>query len=334
MTERLRLSLLLVWLPLAALARGVPYRFDYRAYGQILPVLTWNNGALTYVEMPDGIPVTGAFVGDRAARRFVPVRRSGRFFVIPAVARRTLLVTPGFNVALDYRGPIPHPAEMASQRRLGTDLVRLRSASRTLTVLLARADAVSPAYAASGRSATGVDADFATKSHAAGAQRVPDHPVPAGHGTLTLFANVYLPAGWTLHYDAPVSPLTPVHWSRARNFEAALGNLALAHGWRLACRRTHCTIEPSWVVRAGSTLRTVLAGWAQAADWTLVWKPRWDRRMAGGAVYYGSFRFAVTHYVRNLTHEQVSLRALFWHGNRTLEILPTGHLAGGIRTHG
>ncbi len=312
--------------PFAAGARGVPYRFDYHAYGPVLPVLTWNTGAQTYVEMPHGIPVTGAFVGDRAARRFVPVRRSGRFYVIPAVARRTLLVTPGFNVALSYRGPIPHPLERANQRRLGSDLARLKSATGTLSVLLARRSTPSASATSSGIAGTA--------RRRASWTRFPNHPVPSGRGTLMLFANAYLPSGWSLHYDAPVSPLTPVHWSAARNWQAALGDLAIKHGWRLTCRHERCTIEPSWTVRAGSTLRMTLLGWAHTADWTLIWKPHWDWRMAGEAVYYGSFRSATTRYVRDLTRERVPLRAVFWHGNRTIEILPTGRLSARSRTHG
>jgi|GEM_PF-3527570 len=326
MIDRLSLRspflLLALAAPLVAGARGVPYRFDYRAYGPVLPVLTWNTGAQTYVEMPHGIPVTGAFVGDRAARRFVPVRRSGRFYVIPAVARRTLLVTPGFNVALSYRGPIPHPLEQDNQQKLDSDLTRLQSATGTLSVLLARRP-TPPASIAS-----------AAHMRRMGWTRFPNHPVPGGSGTLMLFANAYLPSGWSLRYDAPVSPLTPVDWSAARNWQAALGDLAIEHGWRLTCRHERCTIEPSWTVRAGSTLRETLRGWAHTAGWTLIWKPRWDRRMAGAAVYYGPFRSAAARYVRDLTRERVPLRAVFWRGNRTIEILPTGRLSARSRTHG
>ncbi|HYW76625.1 MAG TPA: TcpQ domain-containing protein [Gammaproteobacteria bacterium] len=329
----------------------MPYAFDYHAYGAVTPLVTWNNGDQTFVELPGHISVTGAFIGDTAAKRFVGVRRQGPYWVVPAVARRTTLVTQLGKVSLSYTGPVPHPHLSADSKKLDGELNKLQAASQTLSTLLTQREArrarlenavasAHPAPAERIRHMSPREAKaFATapgKESASQGRGLPQGPIPraragmnrpvaSGQGTLDQFAASVMPRGWTLKEHAPVKGGSQVAWEHSPNWKAALTSIAETNGWHLSCDPSagSCTLNPVWHVYAGSTLRTVLSNWAQVVNWTLAWKPQWDRKIAGNAAYIGSFKHAVSKFVKTLHSEGVPVRAKFWGGNDTLEVKST-----------
>ena len=79
-------------------------------------------------------------------------------------------------------------------------------------------------------------------------------------------------------------------------------------------------IGDSWVILAGSSLKSTLEGWTRAAGWTLVWDSPIDFRVRASASYKGSFKASATALLDSINRENPELAPQFYNGNKVLHV--------------
>lgn len=79
-------------------------------------------------------------------------------------------------------------------------------------------------------------------------------------------------------------------------------------------------VGDSWVILAGSSLKSTLEGWTRAAGWTLVWDSPIDYRVRASASYKGSFKASATALLDSINRENPELAPQFYNGNRVLHV--------------
>lgn len=82
------------------------------------------------------------------------------------------------------------------------------------------------------------------------------------------------------------------------------------------------SVERTWEAGSGTTVRTTLKKWADAAGWTVVWKAERDWSIPAGFSHYGQFEAAGTWMFNQLAANGVLIRVRFYEGNRTVVVLP------------
>ena len=83
-----------------------------------------------------------------------------------------------------------------------------------------------------------------------------------------------------------------------------------------------------WAVLEGSSLRLSLAGWSDAAGWTLVWDSPADFRLGASATFSGSFEDAVGSLLNAIYPTAPEITATLYRGNNVLHIATSVSAAG------
>lgn len=82
---------------------------------------------------------------------------------------------------------------------------------------------------------------------------------------------------------------------------------------------------PAWeVTLADKTLNTVLARWAAAAGWQLVWELPVDYAVSVRTEVRGTFAEAVGAVAKSMATAEMPMKAIFYEGNRVLRIVAKG----------
>ena len=75
-----------------------------------------------------------------------------------------------------------------------------------------------------------------------------------------------------------------------------------------------------WAVLEGSSLRLSLAGWSDAAGWTLAWDSPADFRLGASATFSGSFEDAVGGLLNAIHPTAPEIAATLYRGNKVLHV--------------
>lgn len=106
----------------------------------------------------------------------------------------------------------------------------------------------------------------------------------------------------------------------------SLGLLLGAAGVSPALADAAGTNEPvpgtrnTWVIMAGSTLKSTLEGWTRVAGWTLIWDSPVDYRSRASATFKGDFERSASALIDSIYVGNPELDAQFHRGNRVLHI--------------
>lgn len=78
--------------------------------------------------------------------------------------------------------------------------------------------------------------------------------------------------------------------------------------------------DHSWVIMAGSSLKSTLEGWCKVAGWTLIWDSPVDYRVRASATFDGDFQKAAAQLIDSVYESNPELNAVFHRGNNVLHI--------------
>ncbi|WP_229490626.1 toxin co-regulated pilus biosynthesis Q family protein [Pseudoduganella namucuonensis] len=120
--------------------------------------------------------------------------------------------------------------------------------------------------------------------------------------------------------------------NRARAADAAKPAAGQAQAAKPAAPATAAPVAPpppppapAWeVTPADKTLNTVLARWAAAAGWQLVWELPVDYAVGLRTEVRGTFAEAVGMVTKSMATAEIPMKAIFYEGNRVLRIVPKG----------
>lgn len=76
----------------------------------------------------------------------------------------------------------------------------------------------------------------------------------------------------------------------------------------------------SWVIMAGSSLKSTLEGWCKVAGWTLIWDSPVDYRVRASASFDGDFQKAAAQLIDSVYETYPELNAVLHRGNNVLHI--------------
>ncbi|MEP3670771.1 MAG: toxin co-regulated pilus biosynthesis Q family protein [Roseibium sp.] len=75
-----------------------------------------------------------------------------------------------------------------------------------------------------------------------------------------------------------------------------------------------------WAVLEGSSLKTTLEGWSDAAGWTLIWDNPVDYRLRASATFRGGFEEAVGRLIDSIYQHSPEINVHLYRGNRVLHV--------------